>query len=381
MALVAAVLLVDTAFDTAITPLVPYYARHLAMSSAESGLLVAAYPAGLLLFALPAGLLAARRGARAAVLAGVLLTGAATVAFGFSGSVPLLVSARFVQGAGGACSWAGALAWLAVTSPEGRRAELFGWAYGSAGLGALLGPVLGGAATAVGTREIFSGAAVVAALLGGVALGTPAPAPERGDHLSALWRSWRRPQIARGLWLCALAGAGEGVLSVLVPLRMSALGAGSGVVAAAFFGAAALGAVLSPRVGRMGDRRGYLVPVRWSLVAGAAVAALAPAVSPWEALFAALVIGGPSFALLYTPSTALVSRGAQSARISQGLIAASLNVVWSVGATVGSAGGGAAAGAAGQWLPYALLVGLCVGTLAFLSGGRRDPTPSARRSR
>jgi MFS family permease len=56
--------------------------------------------------------LASRLGAKVTVLLGLALLGASSLAFGFAHHILLLDAARFVQGIGGACLWAGALAWL-----------------------------------------------------------------------------------------------------------------------------------------------------------------------------------------------------------------------------------------------------------------------------
>ena len=46
--LVCAIVLVDTSFYAAITPLLPYYADHNHLTKTGAGLLVGAYPAGTL---------------------------------------------------------------------------------------------------------------------------------------------------------------------------------------------------------------------------------------------------------------------------------------------------------------------------------------------
>src|SRR6266487_516824 len=145
--LVAAIVLVDTMFYAAITPLLPYYSHHFGLSKSAAGVLAGAYPAGTLLAALPGGWLAARIGVRPTVLVGLALMVVSSVAFGFAHSVVLLDAARFLQGVGGAASWAGGLAWLILREQGSRRAELIGTALAAAIAGALLGPVLGSAAS------------------------------------------------------------------------------------------------------------------------------------------------------------------------------------------------------------------------------------------
>ena len=75
-------------------------------------MLAGAYPAGTFVGALPGGWLAARAGVRPTVLLGLGLMVLASVVFAFAGSLLVLDIARFVQGAGGAAWWAGALGWL-----------------------------------------------------------------------------------------------------------------------------------------------------------------------------------------------------------------------------------------------------------------------------
>src|SRR3954451_24507365 len=93
-----AIVLVDTMFYAAITPLLPHYVDELGLSKTGAGVLAGAYAAGTLLGALPGGLMAARIGVKRTVLFGLGCMVAASLAFAFGTSAGLLVAARFVQG-------------------------------------------------------------------------------------------------------------------------------------------------------------------------------------------------------------------------------------------------------------------------------------------
>src|SRR5215210_2645072 len=124
--LVSAVVLVDTAFYAAIVPLLPHYAAELDLSKTAAGILTASYAAGTLVCSLPAGWLASRVGVKPTLRVGLSVLALTSVAFGFANDVVLLDLARFVQGLGGACSWAAGMAWLVGASPPSRRGELIG---------------------------------------------------------------------------------------------------------------------------------------------------------------------------------------------------------------------------------------------------------------
>src|SRR5204863_7125589 len=113
----------------------------------------------------PAGVLASRVGPRRVVLLGLTLMSAASVAFAFAPSAPLLWLARFLQGLGSAASWSGGLGWLLAVTPRERRGAVLGSAMGAAVFGALLGPPLGGLASILGTHGTLSAVAVVGGAL------------------------------------------------------------------------------------------------------------------------------------------------------------------------------------------------------------------------
>jgi MFS family permease len=379
LALVCAIVGVDTVFFSALTPLLPHYAAAAGLSKAAAGVLIAAYPAGTLLGSLPSGALVARFGDRTVAVLGLTLMALATLAFGWSSSPGLLDAARVVQGIGGACTWTAGLSWLATAAPPARRGELLGTALGAAVVGALFGPAVGAVANAVGTGAAFSAASVASVFLIGVAFTVPSPRPQAPQPLRAALPALRDRQVVTGCWLMALAGIAFGTLDVLAPLRLSRLGASGTVIAVTFLCAALVESFLSPQAGRLSDRFGAARPLTGALLLGAACAAVVPLMTsaPW--LIGVLIAGMPFYGTLFAPASALVASGAQDLGLNQGIAFALSNLTWAAGQSVAASASGALAQAASDLVPYALLTAACLATLFTLRGVRPGkPLPAGK---
>jgi MFS family permease len=373
--LVSAIMLVDTTFFTALTPLLPHYADTLGLSKAGAGVLTASFGIGTLVGSIPAGMLAARVGPKPVVLLGLGLLASTSLAFGFGTSVWVLTAARFLQGVGGACTWGGSLSWLAAVAPPERRGELIGTALGAGIGGALLGPALGAAAASIGTKPAFTGVAVIGGAIAAAVVAFPAPRPDVPQTLSALRGRIRERSLVLGMWLVALAAILFGTVSVLAPLRLDGLGFGAAAIGAAFLLSAALEAALSPALGRIADRRGPAPVARGALVASAFVAFAFPWPESAWLVAGLIVLGGLAFGGFWVPGLALLASGADRTGLDQSFAFALMNLAWASGEGLGSLAGGTMGQHLGDAVPYCACAGLCLVTL-FAAGLTRAGSPA-----
>ncbi|MEJ7568778.1 MAG: MFS transporter [Gaiellaceae bacterium] len=379
LVLVSSIVFVDALLFGALAPLVPGYADEFGLSKAGAGLLVGAFGAGALVGGIPGGIAAMRFGPKRAVVLGLLLLAVASFGFSLASGPWALGLARFVQGLSSTTTWAGALAWLTVASPRSRRGELIGIAFGAAVFGAIIGPMFGAIADAVSIRGTFGAVGALALALAGWAATRPAPAADSHEP-SSLLVALRDRRFLGGLWLNTLPALLFGVMIVLVPLTLDDAGFGAFAIGLVFLGSGLAETVANPLLGQFSDRRGRLLPIRLALAASVLVAA-AFAFASRPALVVALVaLAAISFGGFYTPGMALVSDRAESIGLAQGLGFGIMNTAWALGNMTGPVAGGAFAAVAGDALPYLLVSGLCLVTLAATF---REPesarAPSARR--
>ncbi|HUA70724.1 MAG TPA: MFS transporter [Solirubrobacteraceae bacterium] len=362
----SAVVFVDTMFYAAVVPLLPTLTHELHLSKASAGVLTAGYAAGTLVGSIPGGMLAARAGPRATIYVGLFLMGSSSLAFGFLDNIAGLDAARFVQGFGGACTWSGSLAWLIGEVDVGRRGSAIGGALAAGIAGALFGPVIGTLAHALGRAPVFSAVAVVAVGLAVAVALLPAPSAQPDLGPAHLWDQLRRPAIVLGMWLTALPAIASGVVNVLGPLRLSALGASAVGIGATFLIAAGAEALVSPAVGRVSDQRGRMFPLRIGLAAAAIVLVCFPLSDRVVVVAAVVVLTAVTLGSFWAPAMAMLSDAAEAGGLSQGYAMALINLAWAGGQIVGAAGGGTLAKATGDGLPFALSSAMCAATLGLV---------------
>jgi MFS family permease len=364
--LVGGIVFVDTMFFAALTPLLPDYADEFDLSKAGAGVLSAAYPAGALAGGIPGGLATARFGARPVAIGGLLVIAVTTFVFATADSIWLLDASRFVQGFGSALAWTAGLTWLVGETPSARRGQTIGTAMAAAIVGALFGPVLGGAAAIVGEAVAFGAAGVAAVGLAVWGLATHGPPPSEPQPLRMLFTALRSSRIALGVWFVALPALLFGTLSVLAPLRLEVLGFTAVAIGALWLGTAALEAVVNPWVGRVSDRIGRIRPMRASVLAAGIVAALLPSPNEAYLLAALVVVAGVSFGSFWTPAMSLLADEAEHRGLEYAYAFAVINLAWAPGQAVGAAGAGALAHFTSDAVPYLLLAATCLLTFALL---------------
>ena len=365
--LVGAIVLVDTIFYSALTPLLPHYADELGLSKSAAGVLAAMYAIGVLVGGVPAGLAASWFGVKATVLVGLGGMVATTALFGFAQSEWGLDTARFLQGVFSSCTWVAALAWLVAEAPADSRGRLIGSAMAAAIVGALLGPVVGAVASLAGTEGTFGVLALLGLALAAWAWRTPSLREPQRQPARMLVEALRNPRVLGAVWFVALPAVSFGVINVLVPLRLDALGVTAVTIGAIWVVAAAVEATAAPLVGHVSDRRGRLPTLRAG-VAGSCGALLALTLldSPWWLVAALVVLAGFALGSFWAPAMSLLSDEAERTGLDYAFGFTLINLAWAPALIAGSAGGAALADATSDAVAYLVLSVLCALTLAAL---------------
>jgi MFS family permease len=379
--LVGAVVLVDTMFFSAITPLLPTYVDRFDLSKTGAGILSGSYAAGAVLGTVPAGWLVTRVGSRRTLLSGLVLMSVSSTVFAFGGTVAVLDSMRFLDGIGGACAWVGGMGWLIALAPPEQRGTTIGTAMSAALAGVLLGPVLGAIAQSVGPEVPFTTVGAFAAVLALVALRLPVPPPALTGTERPYAVALSSPRVRTGAWLVLVSALVIGTIEVLAPLALDGLGASGLAIGATFLVAAGVEGVAQVLAGRATDRLGRLAPIRFGLVGSLAFLLVVSLPDAAWLLAVVVAVGCVLTGILNTPAITVLSDGVESCGLDHGLGFAIVNLVWGGGQVVGAVGGAALAGATSDPVAYLSLAVVCALSLAGLRGRARQLTPVGEHAR
>lgn len=138
-------LLIVVIDNTVLNTALPTLARDLGAGTTDLQWIVDAYTLAFAALLIPAGTLGDRLGRRGGLLAGLTVFGAGSVAAALATGVGSLIAARTAMGVGAAAVMPATLSILTtVFPPEERPGAIAAWS-AMAGVGVVLGPVLGGA--------------------------------------------------------------------------------------------------------------------------------------------------------------------------------------------------------------------------------------------
>ncbi len=360
---------IDTALLGLIAPLLPEIERRTGASEVELGFALGAYAIPILFVSLPFGRLADSLGRRPLLLVGMLLTAAGSTLIALSSSLEPLIVGRAIQGVGAAASWIAALAVVADLAPPERKGESIGYALAANSVGAIAGPALGGiAGDAFGFEFPFllvAGAAVVIAGLGFFLLPRGRPSPPEGEprRFRDLLAIAVSPRVLPGTLIVVVGATALGLVEVVAPLDADErLGLSAAAIGGVFAATIALDAVAAPIAGAAGDRRGRVPVVGFGLLLLALSAVLLATLGGIAGLLIGLGIFGISSSTIFAAAVPWLDDAFGD--LARGFGYGFLNLIYSIGYTIGPVAAGLALDLGGPSLAYLALAGV---TLAVTS--------------
>ncbi len=323
-------------------PVLPDYAARFDASPTVIGMLFASFGVTLLVLSIPMGAISDRIGRKGPMMVGLVMLAAATLAFAYAQSLPMLFAARLLQGAADGMTWIVGFAMIADLYGPDERGRAMGLAMAGSTLGIIIGPVIGGWLYEIGGIRLpfLFVAALAAADLMVFAIVAPST---RGSGASA---PWRRVLGHRPVAICALVVvAGGGTLAMLEPVIPLALerrlALGPAAIGTLFGIAAIASTTMHPIYGRLSDRLGGRRLMLTGLLLSAAVLPLFSFATDFHSAAMTMVPMWMVFSMVVTPSLAYMSEVAAAAGFeSYGVVYGVYNMAWAVGLMVAPAAGG-----------------------------------------
>lgn len=203
---------------------IPQYVKaELGGGSLAVGVAVGSFAVGAVLLRPYAGRIGDRAGRRVLIIGGALVVAVTTAAYGVVGSLPWIVSVRFLTGIGEAAFFVGAATMITDLAPLARRGEAVSYwsiaVYGGLAFGPVLGEAVLGDDRFTAVWLVSAALALLAAGLGTATVEVERPASPDRPYPHLLHRAAIGPGLVLFLGLIALAGYGA-----FVPLYARELG-------------------------------------------------------------------------------------------------------------------------------------------------------------
>ena len=323
-------------------PVLPDYATRFNASPTMIGLLFASFGVTLLVLSMPMGALSDRVGRKGPMMIGLALLAAATLAFAYAQSLPMLFVARLLQGAADGMTWIVGFAMIADLYGPDERGRAMGLAMAGSTLGIIIGPVIGGWLYEIGGIRLPFLFVAAMAVLDLIVFAVVAPATS-GSGTSV---PMRRVLAHRPVAICALVViAGGGTIAMLepvIPLVLEArLGLGPAAIGTLFGIASVASTAMHPVYGRLSDRWGGRRLMMIGLIGSALVLPLLSFATDFRSAALAMVPMWVVFSMIVTPSLTYMAEVASAAGFeSYGVVYGVYNMAWAVGLMVAPALGG-----------------------------------------
>jgi len=352
LSLACGVIFVDMIGYGIVIPTVPIYSKKLGATEAEIGLLFASYSLALLLTLIPFGLVVDRYGRKILIVLGMFFLTLSSILYAFSYSLSQLTLSRIIQGISASCTWAAALPLAADATARTKKGLEMSSVAIATGLGAIMGPIIGGMGT-IHTPFFICGILAFALCLLSIRYLEEMSYPKTYDNLKD---KLARISVKRGIQAACIASVSLyfalGMLEALFPLYMHLHHYHRIWVGLLFSIFGIFYVLIQPIVGAWSDRIGRMFPIISGLLLSALVLPVpfhSHSLLPWIISFSIL---GISMAAPYAPSLPLISEStdAEDYGVAYGLYSTS----FCVGYTLGPWSGGNLAETAGIKLSFYL---------------------------
>ncbi len=315
---ITSILILGAAYGVSIAVLAIHLERH-DISKVAMGGLASAFALGIAAFAVPAGALIKRFGGKRVLLVALLGYAACVSVFPFLSTLPLLMVARFFDGAFSVAVWVASETALLERSRRDMKAFVMSLYANALAAGYVIGPIAAmGIVKLGGTSGTFIAAGVLAVLAALVttSLDPKPPADEEHEEGEAPVHGGGSgpdsPPLAvlRRTMLPCLAtfsyGYFQASVVIYLPLylmRYKAIPEGRTIAITAFFAAGMLS--FASTFGKLGDRRGHLAVMRALAVVGLLMIASFVLIPSFWLMCIAVFVAGATLASISPVSLAL----------------------------------------------------------------------------